>query len=151
MFGQLHKIICNVYNEAELRILLRTALDENLDVVVGGSNFSEIAFELISWADRTDRTADLIDAIYNDRPNNSDIKKLRLEKDKETIAKAIDGYITKNRGRKKYRTVKGLAHETGLTLDLVEQVLTTYNTEFTKSSIPDVNGDALYTLGTLGQ
>lgn len=42
----------------ELRMLVRVKLDQNLDAIVGGDNLRVITFNLVSWAERSDRVDD---------------------------------------------------------------------------------------------
>ena len=75
--GLLHDILLDSFDEGELRLLVRIELDKNLDAIAGGSNLSEIIFNLIEWAERNDRTGDLIRAAAKKREGNVALHELQ--------------------------------------------------------------------------
>ena len=75
--GLLHDALLDAFDEGELRRLVRIKLDKNLNAIAGGSNLSEIIFNLIEWAERTGRTADLIQAAASEREGNVALHELQ--------------------------------------------------------------------------
>ncbi|MBK8046513.1 MAG: hypothetical protein IPK16_04885 [Anaerolineales bacterium] len=53
-----------------LREMVAVYLDEDLEAIAGGGNLKAVAFNLIEWAQRTDRTHELIDAAVQANPHN---------------------------------------------------------------------------------
>lgn len=59
---------------AEIEILIRLELGENLDDIVGGSNNKQKIFKLIEWAETRGTLIDLLNAISKDRPDNVELQ-----------------------------------------------------------------------------
>ena len=63
--GQQQKALQDALEDAftleELRGMVRTAMNQNLDAVAGGSNLRAVVFNLVEWAQRTGRLDELID------------------------------------------------------------------------------------------
>src|SRR5690606_9339376 len=57
----LHASLVDAFDTASLRLMVRTKLDEDLEVIAGGSNRSEVVLNLIHWAERTNRLAEMIE------------------------------------------------------------------------------------------
>ena len=73
---EIRKAILSGYKESTLRQMIRIELDENLDEIAGGNNFSDIVFELITWAEKEGLVQKLISAAHRDKPNNAMISHL---------------------------------------------------------------------------
>ena len=73
---QLRKAILSAYPEpGGLEILVGDELDENLAAIAGGSNYTQKVFKLIQWAEAKGRLDDLVVALYEDTPDNPDLKR----------------------------------------------------------------------------
>lgn len=59
-----------------LRAMVKISLDEELDQIAGGSNLKDVVFNLVAWADRNNRVADLLAGAVNDIPNNTKLRAL---------------------------------------------------------------------------
>ncbi|MEA5578307.1 effector-associated domain EAD1-containing protein [Anabaena sp. UHCC 0451] len=81
---QLLKVIIDSYPDiADLEILLRLELGENLDNIAGGSTNKQKVFKLIEWADTRGKLQDLLNAISQNLPDNIELQetlKILLEK-----------------------------------------------------------------------
>lgn len=60
-----------------LRMLARIELDENLDAIAGGDNLRVIAFNLISWAERTGAFARLVEGAVRQNGGNATLRELQ--------------------------------------------------------------------------
>ena len=58
----------------ELRMMVRIELGENLDTITSAGSLSAISGELIGWAERTYRLADLVQGASNARPGNREVQ-----------------------------------------------------------------------------
>jgi hypothetical protein len=67
---ELHRILLDAFGQAELEQLVHFHLDIRLAVIAGGSNLSEVAYNLILATERLGRTEDLIAAVARSRPEN---------------------------------------------------------------------------------
>lgn len=73
-FIRLQSAILDAYTtEVQLEQVLRFHLDTNLNAVAGGDNLSEITFQLVIWAERSGHLADLLDALREGNPGNSNL------------------------------------------------------------------------------
>jgi hypothetical protein len=62
-FGRLHAALIGAFpKRADFEMMVRQGLDENLNAIVGGTSTSEIAYELIRWAEARERVSDLLAA-----------------------------------------------------------------------------------------
>lgn len=66
----LHAALVDAFDTTSLKLMVRTELDEDLDVIAGGSNRAEVAYNLIRWAERNNRLADLIRGSCTRNPGN---------------------------------------------------------------------------------
>lgn len=73
---ELQSALLVAFNEADLRQLARQRLDANLDAVAGGRNTTEIVNNLIAWAEREGRVADLIRGALLQNPTNPQLQEL---------------------------------------------------------------------------
>ncbi len=63
--------LLDAYDETGLRQMVRFQLDERLDAIAGGADLSQVAFNLIAWAERTGSIAELIAAAHAFNPGNA--------------------------------------------------------------------------------
>ena len=63
--------LLDAYDESSLRQMVRFQLDEHLDLIAGGGNLSQVVFNLIAWAERTGRIAELIAKAQAYNPGNA--------------------------------------------------------------------------------
>ena len=63
--------LLDAYDEGSLRQMVRFQLDEHLDLIAGGGNLAQVVFNLIAWAERTGRTAELIAKAQAYNPGNA--------------------------------------------------------------------------------
>lgn len=71
---RLHSALINIFRESELKMLIRTELNERFEAIVGGQSFSDKVFELLTWAESRERLGELIHAAHNERPKNQTLK-----------------------------------------------------------------------------
>ena len=71
---QFQEALLSAYDGAGLAQMVRIRLDEDLAVVAGGGNLSEVVFNLILWADRTGRTEELVVGASASNPQNALLK-----------------------------------------------------------------------------
>ena len=72
---QLREALLSAYrSRAKLRMMLLEELDIRLDEKVGGSNDSEVVFELIDWAESEGHLEILISAAYRCNPGNPEFR-----------------------------------------------------------------------------
>src|SRR5690606_24263872 len=69
-YGLLQQALLNAFSLDELRMIVRIELGENLDAIAGTGSLAAITGELISWAERTDRLADLVQGAITAREGN---------------------------------------------------------------------------------
>ena len=62
--------LLDAYDEGSLRQMVRIRLDEHLDLIAGGGNLAQVVFNLIAWAERTGRVAELIAKAQAFNPGN---------------------------------------------------------------------------------
>lgn len=67
------------FDRAELVQLVRTGLDENLEAIAGAGTLDTVAYDLVLWAGRHDRLADLLAAAQAERPKNAQLAALAAE------------------------------------------------------------------------
>lgn len=61
LFKQMHSALTSAFRDRdELRMIVRTELDANLETIAGAGTYSDAIFDLIRWAESTDRIADLV-------------------------------------------------------------------------------------------
>jgi hypothetical protein len=70
-------IILDSYPDiAELEMLIKLELGENLDNITSGSNNKQKVFKLIEWAETTGKLPNLLNAISKDRPDNLELQEI---------------------------------------------------------------------------
>lgn len=74
-FEQLQAALISAYDAPSLAQMVRFALGEELAVIAGGANFSQVVFELIRWAERTGQTQALVAAAVAGNPGNPRLKR----------------------------------------------------------------------------
>ena len=70
-FLQLQTALLDGYDRAGLRRMLRLGLDTSLDEITAGTTDSQIVFDVIEWAERTDKVPSLIAAAAEHNPQNT--------------------------------------------------------------------------------
>lgn len=65
-----HSALVSAFSESELVMLLRTDLEVNYATIAEGQNFSEKVFNLLTWAERHGRFAELVHAASTARGKN---------------------------------------------------------------------------------
>ena len=73
-FGALQQALLNAFSLDELRMMVRIELGENLDTIASTGSLSAITGELIGWAERTYRLADLVQGASKTRPGNRELQ-----------------------------------------------------------------------------
>ena len=73
-FGALQQALLSAFSLDELRMMVRIELGENLDTITSAGSLSAISGELIGWAERTYRLADLVQGASNARPGNREVQ-----------------------------------------------------------------------------
>ena len=63
--------LLDAYDEGSLRQMVRFQLDEHVDLIAGGGNLAQVVFNLIAWAERTGRAAELIAKAQAFNPGNA--------------------------------------------------------------------------------
>jgi hypothetical protein len=77
--AQVKEALFDAFDEAELRVLVREVLDERLDAIAGNGSLETTCFELVAWADRTNRIDELITGACRKRPHNVKLQQLRQD------------------------------------------------------------------------
>lgn len=67
------------FDRSELEQLTRIDLEENLEAIAGTGKLSVVAFELVTWAQRTGRVSDLLAAAQTRRSTNTALAALAQE------------------------------------------------------------------------
>ena len=78
-FRQLHHALLDAFDRDELAVLVRTALDHDLDDIAGDGRFGRVVHSLITWAERTDRVGDLVQTAAADKPGNAALRAVAAE------------------------------------------------------------------------
>lgn len=69
--AQLRNALLDAYpTHAALREMVGEELNENLDAIAGGETLRSVVFSLITWAEATGRTLELIEGAYRHNPTN---------------------------------------------------------------------------------
>jgi hypothetical protein len=82
---RLQEAILSAFDSAALQRLLRVHLEEDLRVIVGAGPLEHVIFDLIDWAEKQGRIAELVRSIKEERPNNQ-------------LVQAITDELLSNRG-----------------------------------------------------
>jgi len=72
----LHSALLASFDNAGLRQFVRQELDADLDAVAGGQNTTETVTNLLAWADRSGRIADLLSGALRQNPTNPTLQAL---------------------------------------------------------------------------
>jgi len=75
---QVANAITDAYTRAELKRVVRVCMGENFDALVSDGPFSQQVFELVDWANRKNRAAELIACAYNGNKGNSGLAALNV-------------------------------------------------------------------------
>lgn len=78
-FARLHKALLAAFDEAELKQLVRFELGTDLDQIANGHDLSERVFQLLSWAQRTNRVGELLAGARRQNGTNEELKALEGE------------------------------------------------------------------------
>ncbi len=73
-FGAFQQALLNAFSLDELRMMVRIELGENLEVIAGTGSLAAIVDELIRWAERNGRLADLVRGSSKTRPGNRELQ-----------------------------------------------------------------------------
>jgi V8-like Glu-specific endopeptidase len=72
-------LIAAFYKKANLAQMVRFSLNENLDVIAGGADLGEIAFNLAQWAEAHERIEELLIGAREQNPGNGKLKAISQE------------------------------------------------------------------------
>ena len=78
-FLQIKTALLDGYDRAGLRRLLRLGLDTALDEITAGPTDSDVVFDVIEWAERTDQAPALIAAAAEHNPQNAALQQLQRD------------------------------------------------------------------------
>lgn len=73
---QIRMALVDAFSPEGLRMMVREQLDESLSAIAGGATHSDVVFNLIEWAERTGKVADLIAGAYAANPGYAGLKVL---------------------------------------------------------------------------
>jgi len=73
-YQQLQDAFLRAFDEPSLKRMVRFGLGEDLSAIAGGADFSDTVFELIGWAERSGRTAELVAAAAAAVPHNPELQ-----------------------------------------------------------------------------
>lgn len=71
---QFQEALLSAYDAPGLAQMVRIRLDEDLAAIAGGTNLSEVVFNLILWAERTGHTEELVVGASASNPQNALLK-----------------------------------------------------------------------------
>lgn len=63
-------------NKSDLEQMVRFKLDQSLDEIAGGKTIRDIVFNLINWAESRGKLQDLLNAVSQERPDNSNLQNI---------------------------------------------------------------------------
>lgn len=78
-FAQLQGVLLQSFDRDSLRMMVRLQLDEDLDAVAGDDDLTTVVFDLITWAERTNRIRDLVNGALASNPANPELQQLAAE------------------------------------------------------------------------
>ena len=78
-FLQVKTALLDGYDRAALRRMLRLGLDTALDEITSGPTDSDVVFDVIEWAERSDQVRALIAAAAENNPQNTALQQLQQE------------------------------------------------------------------------
>lgn len=67
------------YDRAGLRRMVRLGLDVSLDEITSGATDSDAVFDVIEWAERSDKVPDLIAAAVESNEHNEALRQLKQD------------------------------------------------------------------------
>ncbi|MDT9200621.1 effector-associated domain EAD1-containing protein [Limnospira fusiformis KN01] len=73
-------------NKSDLEMMVRFSLDQSLDQIAGGQTIRDIVCNLITWAESRGKLQDLLNAVSQARPNNTELK--------ETVNQLLNKYFS---------------------------------------------------------
>ena len=73
---QIQDVLLAAFDRAELAQMVQFQLGEILDQIAGGTDLTEIVFNLVQWADRNGRLLNLIDGALAANPDNPQLQEL---------------------------------------------------------------------------
>ena len=76
---QIQDVLLAAFDTAELAQMVQFQLGEILEQIAGGTDLTEIVFNLVQWADRNGRVLDLIDGALAANPDNPQLQELQIE------------------------------------------------------------------------
>ncbi len=76
---ELQEALLDAFNRAQLTRMVRFELQESLSQIADGENDTELVFNLVTWADRHDRVAELIAGAYAINPSNNRLQNIHDE------------------------------------------------------------------------
>ena len=72
---QFHDALLSAFpTPAKLKQMVSFELDENLDAIAIGGNYSEVVFKLIGWAEEKGNEEELLNAARSSNPGNPKLK-----------------------------------------------------------------------------
>ncbi len=74
LIGVLQVALLDAFTLDTMRQMTRIYLDEPLEAIAGGSDFSGVIFNLIAWAERNGRLLDLLNGATTTVPGNGKLK-----------------------------------------------------------------------------
>lgn len=74
LIGALQVALLDSFTLDTMRQMTRVYLDQSLDAIAGGSDFSGVTFNLIAWAERNGRLLDLLNGATTTVPGNAKLK-----------------------------------------------------------------------------
>lgn len=77
--NQLHQALLHSFDRDALRMMVRLQLDENLEAIAGNDDLATVLFDLITWAERTNRVGDLVNGALASNPNNPELQQLAAD------------------------------------------------------------------------
>ncbi len=76
---QIQQAILAGYTRSELRVVLRSCMDENLDALVSATDFSDQVFQLVEWAERRGCLSVLVGCVCDGNQKNPALQKLAAQ------------------------------------------------------------------------
>ena len=94
--NQVHQTLLRAFDRDSLRIMLRLQLNESLDAVTGDDDLTTVVFDLITWAERTNRLGDLVNGALAANPNNPELQQLAADYARWQAAAPPDGPVAES-------------------------------------------------------
>jgi hypothetical protein len=73
-FGEFQRVLTQAFAPQELAVLVRIHLGEDLAAIALGKNHADTVFELVRWAERQGRLADLLAGALAENPGNPQLR-----------------------------------------------------------------------------